>query len=831
MNLIKKYSIAFFVVVLMNSHAEISANDEVAKTPLVKSKDSTSSTKVLSESLLKNTRLRELGNAGYANSTQILSTLLPYFHSPQVSGTGVSDHFQPPIFRALAPDHYLVLVNGKRRHSAAQLHVNDMAGSGSQSVDLNMIPAVAIEYVEISRQGASARYGSEAISGVMNFKLKEGKGGSFSAHLGTHITEVTDVPDLLSVTQAGGQLIFLSSGDRNPDDGDGNTLTLAGDWGFTLGTSGFVHFSAEYRDREATDRTGFDPRQQFPSPGPGLLDIREQTFDRFSHRHGQADIEDFNFFVNAAYPLSDQTELYFFGSHGKRKGRSGLDYLRALDARNLTNIYPHGTLPLVESDVDDISVTLGTRSQLFGWHLDVSYTDANNEIDLFLENSLNPSLGVNSPLKFSVGNNENHQQVFNVDISRTIEPGLLTVPVSLFAGIEYRLQSYEIERGESASFINGGFNNEAGLPGATGSQGLHGIRPQDEFDEGRENKSVYLRLVTDLSEALGVAISTRYDDYTDVGGQVSGKLATQYRINEALLVHASVGNGFRAPGIAQRYYAATLPRWDAGQAVDSGIYGVDSAVAKALGSAELDFEKSLDFNAGVELGLFAGRLSILADLYQINIDDRIVLSKMLTGTSVADLLQVAGITSVDGVRYFHNGLDTRTRGVDFSASYTFDLASHGELALSAGLNINETSVKRIEEAPELLARGINRFGLREQRSLERGVPESKLILNARWNKDRMSATFRITGIGSTVIAAEQAALDQKLDALWLVDLDMRYQATKNIHITLGSNNVLDTYPDVVQTGESFSEQIFPFSNFSPYGYNGRYVYASITSAF
>ncbi len=775
--------------------------------------------------------------AGNMDTSEILESILPYFSYPPVSNAGLSAQFRPVIMRGLSPDHTLVLVNGKRRHKAALLHINNIVGRGALGVDFNMIPAVAVERIEVSPEGASASFGSDAVAGVVNFQLKEDTGGSFAVHLGTHLTEVTDVPDLLEVGSTNGALLFDAAGDRNPDDGDGNVLSVAGDWGFRLGREGFVHFSAEFRDSEDTDRTGFDTRQQYALLGDGSFDIRELTFDRFSHQHGSAEIEDINFFVNAAYPVTSDVEVYFFGSHGKRKALNGLDYRRALDERNVTDLYPDGFLPRIESNVDDVSVTLGFRGEKLGWQWDLSYTDANNEIDLKLHDSLNVSLGSNSPLEFGVGNNENHQQIFNIELQRSFDGGLLAFPINVLAGFELSKQSYEIERGEPASFLDGGFLNQLGQPGAIGSQGFPGIRPVDEFDEGRDNIALYVNLGAEPSASLRLMFSARYDDYSDTGGQGSLKLALGYAFNRQLSLHASVGNGFRAPDIAQQYYRASQSILDTGLLLESGIYPVQSAIATTLGSTKLDFEQSLDFNFGLDFVVpeesLAEGLELSLNIYQISIDDRIVLSDELAGAGVSSLLTAAGITSVTGVRYFHNGVDTRTRGLDLSSRYTLDMATHGALLLSAVLNFNSNKVEKVHESTILSSSGANRFGRREQKQLEKGVPDSRLMLSAQWQKERMRATVKLTALGKTVVAADDAVQDRKLGAMWLLDLSVRYQATETISLVVGSNNVLDVYPDVLPVGAQSSvfDQIYPFSNYSAHGYNGRRVYASVSTSF
>ena len=300
-----------------------------------------------------------LKSSGLTETNALLSNLLPSFNFPQASLTDGSDHVRPAQLRGLAPDHTLVLVNGKRRHSNALLNLNGSTGRGSSSVDLNAIPANAIERIEVLRDGAAAQYGSDAIAGVINIVLKSASsGGSVAAIYGANVTEMDGVPQLESVSEGSdGNLAFTEGGDRSLT--DGQTLTLQGNMGFELGENGFLNISTEYRDRHSTNRSDYDQRENYDRLDDGSLDPRELTVNRYNHNFGNGDVEDFSVFYNSALQLTNDAELYSFGSYSKREGEGGGFYRRASDSRNIEEIYPDGFLPVITSDINDFSLALG----------------------------------------------------------------------------------------------------------------------------------------------------------------------------------------------------------------------------------------------------------------------------------------------------------------------------------------------------------------------------------------------------------------------------------------------------------------------------------------
>ena len=491
----------------------------------------------------------ELTSTGFTETNQLLAAAVPSFNFPLPAITDGTDHIRPATLRGLAPDHTLVLINGKRRHTSALLNINGSVGRGSSAVDMNMIPAAAIKRIEVLRDGAAAQYGSDAIAGVINVILKDAdSGGSVTGSYGYYDTELPGVPGVGNVSIDGAGNLVITDGPERSVATDGRTRTIFGDAGFTLGDGGFFHVSAEYRDRGPTNRAGYDPRNNYPTLPNGSADPREITFDRINHRFGNSDVQDLSLFYNAALPIGGgDTEIYSFGSVGDREGESGGFYRRAQDSRNVPEIYPDGFLPLITSKIDDRAFALGVRGTVSEWAWDASVVDGRNRFDYGVENSLNASLGPTSPTSFDAGGLENNQLTFNVDISRLMPVSWLPNDLALAFGAEYRKEQYSMRAGEPASYITGIIRDADGDPvldvngntqpaGAGGAQVFPGFQPSNAIKGERDNTSVYVELDTDLTLDWSVAVAVRFEDYSDFGSTVNGKIASrhQHRVPRAV---------------------------------------------------------------------------------------------------------------------------------------------------------------------------------------------------------------------------------------------------------------------------------------------------------
>ncbi len=372
-----------------------------------------------------------LENQGYAEPNKILNTLIPSFNFPQPSITDGTDVIRPATLRGLGPDQTLVLINGKRRHPTALLNINGSVGRGTAAVDMNMIPAAAIERIEVLRDGAAAQYGSDAIAGVINIVLKSSaEGGSVSTSFGEYITKADGVPNVTGIQTTGagtpvlasdGTYATLKDGDRSITDGE--TWSVSGNWGLPLGSAGFINLTAEYRDRSATDRSGADPRQQYAASiaTPTTPAAGELGFDRINHRFGDAETQDLTAFVNAGYNLSDRMELYGFATYTQRDGESGGFFRRSGDARNrnfsastttFVPYYPDGFLPLIVTDLKDYSLAAGLKGEAGAWNWDVSLVHGSDAFDFGVENSFNTSYGSASQQTFDSGGLRFNQDTF-----------------------------------------------------------------------------------------------------------------------------------------------------------------------------------------------------------------------------------------------------------------------------------------------------------------------------------------------------------------------------------------------------------------------------------
>jgi iron complex outermembrane receptor protein len=774
----------------------------------------------------------DMASTGQLEISQVLANQVPSFNFPSATLGDGTDHAKPAVLRGLAPDHTLVLINGKRRHSGALLNLAGVVGRGSTAVDLNMIPTSAIKRVEVLRDGAAAQYGSDAIAGVINIVLKDAsEGGSVSVTYGEYDTQMAGAPNLESAyADANGDLAFNLGDDREIS--DGATRTISANSGFALSDSGFVNVSIEYRDNSPTQRSGFDPREQYSRLDDGSLDPREFTIDRYNHRFGKADLEDYALFYNMGYELDNSLNLYSFGSYSKREGNSGGFYRRAQDSRNVLALYPDGFLPQIETDVEDYSFALGLEGGTGDWTWDVSTNYGRNDFAFGVVNSLNTSLGATSPTEFDNGALVYDQFIVNGDASTILDLGL---PDDVFftLGAEYRHESYKIEQGEEASYITALDSN--GNPiAAGGAQVLSGFGPESVTDESRHNVALFVEFDTYLTENWNMVLASRYEDYSDFGNTFTSKLATRYSVNENLSLRGAISTGFRAPSLAQSSYRQISTVLENNQAFEVGLFPTDAPAAQALGAKQLDAEDSVNLTAGFVYT--QGNFSLTVDAYRIDIDDRIVLSENLSGAAVQQILADAGELNTESVRYFTNAIDSRTQGVDIVATYLLQLDNFGDVRLNAAANFNDTEVTHVDDNPEQLnSLGDDYvvFARREVGRFEEGTPDNKLNLSAVWNFNEWQTTLRATRYGEVADISTTADRDEYLDAKWITDLEVAYRPNDEWKFALGANNLFDQYPQatVDNIGYSTFSQIFPYTPYAPYSLDGRFLYGNITYSF
>jgi iron complex outermembrane recepter protein len=801
-----------------------------------------------------------ISHTGFTEVNRALSQEVPSFNFPQPSITDGTDVIRPATLRGLGPDQTLVLINGKRRHMSALLNINGSVGRGTSAVDINMIPEIALSRVEVLRDGAAAQYGSDAIAGVINFQLRSARnGGRASATFGQYYTHVNNVetyngvitgpgntPVFAPDSTSGTNILALDFTGNDRKRTDGQTLTTAAVIGLPIGSRGFVDFAGEFQHRNGTNRTGADPRRQFNLIN-GALDPRELTFNRFSHRYGDPRTVDTKIWANAAVPIgAGGTEAYAFATLNHRDGDSAGFYRLANDARNVPAIYPEGFLPRIVTDTNDFALTGGVRGDAAGWRWDLSGEDGSDQVDFTIEDTLNRSFGAGSPTNFYAGALRYGQSVFNLDVSRDLSLGMVE-KTALSLGAEYRSEMFDIQPGTPNSFAAG----PAG--GAPGAQVFPGFRPiiggvSVVSPHKRHNVSAYAELDSDITRNINLQGALRYERYSDFGSKLNWKLAGRVEPVRGFAVRASASTGFHAPSLQQQFYAAQATNNVNGILLDTVTLPVDNPIAVALGSRPLKPETSKNYSAGL---VFSGapRLNVTVDAYMIKIKDRIVVTENLgafgttaQNNAIRAILTAAGFPNVTAARFFINGVDTRTKGLDFVATYRVPRFVGGRVNLTAGFNYNKTKITRNASALGPLASipDLVLFGRQESLRLEQGQPRTKVNLSGDFERQWFGATLRTTRYGKVLGAGSEPFLDVPLDAKWITDLELRAKPLGDrVTFALGGNNLFDVYPTNIPRGRGVdpvtglprnlpaTNYVAPFSNFSPFGFNGRFLYGRI----
>ncbi len=687
---------------------------------------------------------------GTTELAEALADAAPSLNFPRPAITDGTDHIRPATLRGLAPDQTLVLVNSKRRHPSALVNVNGSVGRGSAAVDLNAIPLAAIESVEVLRDGASAQYGSDAIAGVINLRLRDAReGGSTTVTYGEYNTNVE--------TERG-----------HRKETDGATLTASAWIGLPLGAEGFLTLTGEYRDRDPTSRGDFDIRV----PGSPV-----------TSRYGDAEVEDITAYVNAGVPLSDTWDIYGWAGYQKRDGNSAAFPRIFNDVRNVPAIYPNGFLPLITTDIDDLAVGWGVRGKLGAWDSDVSLVYGLNEVAYGVDNSLNTSYGAASQTSFDAGAMQYDQIVFNAGIVRTFELGNLPEGVNVALGIEARQENYSIDAGEPTSYNRGPI---VGV--AAGSQGFPGFQPSNELDEDREAYSAYVDVEAKLTQKFLASVAIRGEDYSDFGSAVTGKFAARYDFTDAFALRGAVSTGFRAPGLQQEFFTSTATNFISGVPFEVGTFPATSDVAITLGAQPLDAEESVNYSLGTVFRF--GGFEATVDAYRIDIDNRIVLSENLNTPQVAALIAPFGATVA---RFFINGVETKTEGIDLVARYLWRTENVGRFEFIAAGNWNDTEVEKVPSTnvidnicngqpagctPPVLFARINTL------SFEDGTPDNKMVLGVDWNVPIGAAEFGVNLKGTRygeviepgvptadeINAGVADARDLHIQPDWVVDL-------------------------------------------------------------
>jgi iron complex outermembrane receptor protein len=701
---------------------------------------------------------------------------------------------RPATLRGLGPDQVLVLVNGKRRHTTALVHVNGSVGRGSTSVDLNAIPVSSIDRIEILRDGAAAQYGSDAIAGVINVVLRADANRTISGSIG------------------------------QTSEGDGRVTQVQTNYGVGFANNGFVHFSAEWRDRDSTNRARPDVTPQCTNGSYTVPNCVEGS--RLSWQ-GDAGTRDWSAFANTSLPFGNGMELYAFGGYSKREGIAAGFFRRAFDDRTVRGIYPNGFLPLISSDIADASLSAGVRGVVSGWSWDLGGVYGQNGFEFGVHNSVNTSMGMSSPRDFYAGALRFNQMTFNGDLTRQF--GTMIGPVSVAVGAEFRRDNFKLERGDENSYRVGTATildgPNAGRPAAPFAQVFPGFRPEDETDASRNNVAGYIDVELTPTERLLIGLAGRAERYSDFGNTTDAKVALRYELTRGLAVRGAMQTGFRAPSLGQSYFSAVSTNFINVGGVSTPFeirtFAVGSQGGRLLGAVALKPEESENVSAGVTFNPVPF-FSLTADWYRVNIDDRIVLSGNFIDSTVANLLEDNGIVGVSGARYFTNAVDTRTTGLDIVASFAVDLDTKGLLRFTGGFNENRTKVLHVDPTPPQLAAVASALFDRVERArLEEGQPRRRLSLTSTYDVNRLGVMLHTSRYGKIVSRAPNPAQDQVFQAKWITDMSVSYKLTSQLSLALSGTNIFDVYPDTNITANQ-TRGIYLYSGLTPFGFNGAF---------
>lgn len=790
----------------------------------------------------------ELGRGGNSDMLELLKGSVPSLNVHTNPISDAASLVKPANLRGLSSDSTLILVNGKRRHRASVIAllgggIND----GAQGPDISVIPSSALKQVEVLRDGAAAQYGSDAIAGVMNFVLKDDSdGGSLTARYGSFY------------------------------EGDGDTVEVSGNIGMELTKDGFANISFQYKNADATSRSVQRPDAAgFIAAGvPGVGDPAQIW--------GSPEVnDDLTVFANFGLDLGNDNEAYMFGNFSERDVRGGFYYrnphtrggvysngdtdgdgdpnllVADLDgigvggscgAVNVTSdnvltqddyinnvannencfsfneMLPGGFTPNFGGNIIDTSITMGTRGELDnGIMYDVSGSVGMNESSYVIYDTLNASLGPETPRDFNPGKHRQLEKTFNLDFNKDIDVDMFD-SLMVAAGYEWHAESFEVTAGDVASFTAGPYTDQGfGI----GSNGFPGFKPLSAGVFSRQNAAIYVDVEAKVTEDFLIGTALRYEDYSTFGSDVNYKLTAQYNITDDFSLRGSISTGFRAPTVGQTNYSNVQTSLDGGVLVDSALLPATNPIAIQLGAKELTPEESQSYTLGAVWNV--GEVFITLDYYNITVEDRVSQSDKYTLTEADKIaLKAAGVANVDSIQqvsFFTNDFDTTTEGLDLIANYGTDLLD-GDATFSLAYNYNETTVDSYTEVT----------GDFKVSRLENDLPNHRATMTWAQNWDEISFFVRGNYYGEYQgVHVDYDATINQGDAAITLDAEVSYFINESFTVSVGAQNLLDQQATEINIPK---EQGIPNNNWggkyyetSPFGFNGGFYYLKATYNF
>ena len=820
------------------------------------------------------------------NLNQILNYVAPSFSSNTQTISDGTDHIDPASLRGLGPDQVLVLINGKRRHTSSLVNVNGTFGRGSVGTDLNAIPAAAISRIEVLRDGAAAQYGSDAIAGVINIVLKKATGElDVNITTGAQFTEHanylkggvdgemvnTSVNYGVSLGEKGGFINFTGDFDTREDFSRMGTYTGSIFHGYNaierVAAAGgnnidnlsleqvqffaqeVEHFSSELKSyiNSASDMQSIvDVLSVDGNPidfTEAELSARGQTREDYLMRVGQSAIRGGRFFANMSLPLDEYgTEVYAFAGVSSRAGNSAGFYRLPNQSRTYTAQYIDGFLPEINSDIKDKSLAVGIKGNVGDWKVDFSNTYGSNGFMYNIDNSFNASKGLSSKTSYNSGGFSFAQNTTNLDFTRFYEDKFEGFNVA--AGMEYRVENYNIVAGEEGSWATYDVNGDVvtndsqevptdffGRARPGGVQVFPGFRPENELSEGRSSIAGYVDFEADITESFLLTAAVRYENYSDFGGTMNYKLAGRVKINDNLNFRAAANTGFRAPSLHQKYFNSTSTLFEGGVPSEVGLFANDSKVAKILGIPELKEETSGSVSIGFTAKVPESNIKLSIDAYFVAIEDRIV----ETGTFTPNTSELEALFTQAGATkaaFFANAIDTNTKGIDIVLTHNTRLGSEWKLKNDFAATFSETKqVDDIHASQVLVDAGQldTYFSEQSRIYLEDAVPGLKINLSHTLSSNKVSFFLRNAYFGEVTQANNNIEDQQVFAAKVVTDFSLGYNFSEALKVSVGANNVFDVYPDQVDPSNSdYSSGRFAFSRRSQqFGIGGRFLFARL----
>jgi iron complex outermembrane receptor protein len=762
----------------------------------LKAVDSASPIQVLDSGSLERT--------GQPDLIQALAQNLPSF-TAQAFGGDTANLTLSARLRGLSPNDTLVLVNGKRRHTTANLAVLAGPFQGGAATDLNFIPVAAIDHIEVLQDGAAAQYGTDAIAGVINIILKKESSGG-------------------SLTTTGGAYI----------DQGGNTGDVSFNQGFEPSENSYINITGEHKYHGHSDRSDIDPRVVSAANLAAMPNLtKADGYPYANHISGDAAYHISLLSVNAGVDLGG-VELYSNATYGKKTAQAYENYRLP---NRLPKVYPTGFSPLEALDEKDYGFTGGARGSAAGWNWDLSTTYGEDKADINVINSANISLYNDTgatPTRFHAGTFTASQWTTSLEVNHDYAIGWSS-PLSVAAGLEYRRDTYEIGAGDPGSRYK------------EGSQSYPGFSLTDAGSHARHNKSAYIDIAGSPIANLKLDVAARYESYSDFGSARVGKLTGRYDFTPEFALRGTISNGFRAPTMAEQYYSAT----NVSPTQASVQLAPNSPAAALVGINGLKPEKSTNYSIGFVAHPVA-KSTLTVDAYSIEIRDRITGSGTIfgSGNAVNAPAVVAAIkangnildptVTKTGISIFSNAADTKNTGVEAVFSYGSNFAEQGKVDWSVAGNYNKVEVTKVNQAPAALLpqKLLDQSAIA---SLEKSSPKVRVNLGALWRKGDWTVNLResIYGPSSNYNSLDNVTYyETKIKTLATTDLEVSYRLMKSLTLSAGANNLFNKYPDKLNQDYVKAARaalntaaVTQYPAFSPIGINGGYYYARLNYTF